>query len=207
MTKQALVLGLCLLGACGKKGGDAPKVEIDPGHVAAVNAAIPADLKGKLEFELATVEGMKKGESFKLAAPKGWKAGGPIPGTLKPADSDGFESKAWGKTQLKVGHDCNGACEKKDWAAVSDKVYFSQFTGGTVQGKVVKDDKGTNRRTLVFERKVSDAFPEHDVAVDIITAWWDPEGPRYYVCSAELGAPAKGLVAAFELACSKVSAD
>src|SRR5215212_7178884 len=115
MTKQGLAFALCALLACGKGGGDAPKVDIDAAHVAAVNAAVPAELKGKLEFEATTVAGSRKGESFKLAAPKGWQAGGPIPGTLRPADSDGFESKAWGKTKLKVGTDCNGTCEKKDW--------------------------------------------------------------------------------------------
>lgn len=207
MTKQWLAIGLLALGACGKKG-DAPKVDIDPAHVSAVNAAIPADLKGKIEFEVASVEdGMKKKSTMKLAAPKGWKQDGPIPGTLRPADGDMMGSKTWGKTEMRIGHNCDGACEKKDWAAVSDKVNFSQFTGGKVEGKIVKDEKGTNRRTLVFERKVSESFPEHDVAVNIVTAWWDPDGSRYYTCGAELGVPAKTLVQAFELACSKVSVE
>lgn len=204
--KQWFVI-VCALGACSKNSQDAAKVDIGADHVAAVNAAIPADQKGKVEFELGTVEGGRKGkEAFKLAVPKGWKKGF-MPGSLEPADTEGMGSKTLGKTSLKVGSDCNGTCEKKDWAAVSDKVYFAQFTGGTVQGKVIKDDKGTNRRTLVFERKVNDAFPEHDVAVNVITAWWDPDGARYFTCTAELGTPAKALAAAFELACSKVSGE
>ena len=207
MTKHWLAIALCALGACGKKG-DAPKVDIDAAHVSAVNAAIPADLKGKIEFEVTSVEdGMRKHKTtYKLAAPKGWKTDGPIPGTLRPADGDMMGSKTWGQTQLRVGENCDGACEKKDWAAVSDKVNFSQFTKGQVEGKVVKDDKGTNRRTLVFERKPSD-FPEHDVAVHVITAWWDPDASKYFTCTAELGVPAKGLAQAFELACSKVSVE
>ncbi len=192
------------LAACGKSSKDAPKVDIDDAHVAAVNAALPADLKDKLVFEKSTVEaGMgKKKETYTLAAPKGWKAGF-MPGSLEPADADNFGSKTLGKTSLAVGSDCNGSCEKKDWAAVADKVYFAQLTSNK-DGKILKDEKGENRRTVVFEGKVSD-FPEHDVAIRIVTAWWEPDATRYFTCVAELGVPVKGAAAAFEKACSKVS--
>src|SRR5262245_9142190 len=112
MTKQWLAIAVCALGACSKKSGDAAKVDIGADHVAAVNAAIPPDLKGKIEFELGTVEAGRKGkEAFKLAVPKGWKKGF-MPGSLEPADSETFGSKTMGKTSLKVGSDCNGTCEK-----------------------------------------------------------------------------------------------
>jgi len=199
-----LIAVVAALAACGKSNKDAPKVDIDDAHIAAVNAALPTDLKDKLVFEKKDIEaGMgKKKETYTVAAPKGWKAGF-IPGSLEPADADNFGSKTLGKSSFRVGSDCNGSCEKKDWASVADKVYFSQMTGDK-DGKIVKDEKGENRRTVIFEGKVSD-FPEHDVAVRIVTAWWEPDSTHYYVCQAELGVPVKGAAAAFEKACSKVS--
>ena len=203
MTKHgALILSLLAASAACKNKQAAPSVDIDDAHVAAVNAAVPADLKDKITFAVGDVKGMGKNDNFKAAVPKGWKAGF-MPGSLEPADADNFGSKMLGKTSMKIGSDCNGTCEKKDWAAVSDKVYFANMTGDK-DGKVIKDEKGENRRTVVFEGKLSD-FPEHDVAVRIVTAWWDPEGTRYFVCEVDLGPPVKGAAAAFEKACSKVS--
>jgi len=185
-------------GAAGK-GGDLPA-----DHVAAVNAAIPADLKDKVQFEAGRiVENEKRNRAFKLAVPKGWKPGRFIPGMLEPPDPDTIGSKTLGKTQMGVGRNCDGRCEKKDWAAVSDKVLYSQFTSGQVQGKVMKDEKRPNGRTIVFEGAPS-AFPDKDVAIYIYNSWWEPEGSEYYTCSAELGTPVKGAAAAFEQACAKV---
>ena len=212
--KTWLLIGSCLVAGCSKKDSDASgsakptsgggDTSID---VAGVNAAIPADLKGKIEFEAGTIElGHRGRESAKAAVPKGWKKGF-MPGSLEPADADNFGSKTFGKTSMTIGTDCNGSCEKKDWAAVSDKVYFSQFTGGKTEGKVIKDEKGDNRRTLVFEHKVSDSFPEKEVAARVIVAWWTPDSERYYTCQAEVGTPVKGLLPAFEKACAKVAVE
>lgn len=214
-------LGLCALlfvAACGKDksgdkaagggdkgGGKSAAASVTAEHVAAVNAAIPADMKDKLEFELGTVEDEKgrDKDTYKLAVPKGWKKGF-MPGELEPADSDNFGSKTLGKTDLQVGSSCDGACEKKDWAASTDKSQFAPLTG---DGKVLKDEKRANGRTLVVERKVSESFPEKDVAVSIRTVWWEPDGSRYYYCFADLGTPAKALADAFEKACSAVAAE
>lgn len=204
MTRLAMLV--LVAAACGKDPNAVPKADVTAEHVAAVNAAVPAELKGTLEFELATVKegkGRREG-SFKVAAPKGWKPGF-MPGELEPADADNFGSKTLGRTSFRVGSNCDGACEKKDWAATSDKVNFAQYASGQVKGKVVKDEKGKNTRTLVFEHEVSESFPEKDVAVTIVRAWWDPDGSRYFTCSAELGTPVKAAAAAFELACTKVA--
>jgi hypothetical protein len=212
MTRLAIVtlVTLGLAAACGKgdskegaagaKGG-----EVSADQVAAINAALPAELKGKLEFEAGRiVENEKRNRAYKAAVPKGWKKGF-MEGELKPADADNFgESPTLGKSRMSVGSNCDGTCEKKDWAAVSDKVMFTQFTGGKIEGKVIKDEKRATGRTLVFEVKPPDAFPEKRVAVYVLTAWWDPEGSKYHTCQAELGAPAKGAAAAFEKACSGV---
>jgi len=204
MTRFAVLV--LVAAACGKDPNAVPKADVTKEHVAAVNAALPAELKGTLEFELGTVKegkGRREG-AFKLARPKGWKDGF-MPGELEPADADNFGSKTLGRSSFTVSSNCDGACEKKDWAATSDKVNFAPFTSGTVEGKVVKDVKGTNTRTLVFEHVVSESFPEKDVAISIVTAWWSPEGSRYFTCRAELGTPLKGAAAAFEQACAKVT--
>jgi hypothetical protein len=201
MKNWFAIAGIAALAACGgskdDKGGSSGKtVEVD---AAAVNAALPADLKGKLEFEAGTIE-HRKGKSFKVAVPKGWKKGF-MPGELEPADADNFGSKTLGKSTFKVSTDCNGACEPKDWAAVSDKVMFQQWGKGG--SKIVKDEKGENRRTMVVEETPSD--PERGVAARVLVAWWEPQGSNYYTCMAELGTPLKGAVAAFEKACANVA--
>ncbi|MGN6105410.1 MAG: hypothetical protein ACTHU0_09925 [Kofleriaceae bacterium] len=204
MTKLSGSAVLVLsVAACG--GSKVNDVKITDEHVAAVNAAVPADLKDKLSFEAGEikVERGRRTISYKLAIPKGWKKGF-MEGELKPADADNFGSKTLGRSELQVGSNCDGACKKKDWAAVSDKVHFSQFTSGKMEGKVLKDEKGPHRRTLVFEAKTSESFPEHSVAVYVMTAWWDPDDSRYYTCQAELGAQIKGAADAFEKACSLV---
>lgn len=221
MTRLAwttLTLALAALAgpACGKdssKGGGgapaaAPPEELPADLVAAVNAAVPADLKDKLQFEAGRViEDEKRQRGYKVVVPVGWKGGGVIPGTLRPADSDSFESKTLGKSLMRIGRNCDGTCEKKDWPAVANKVLYSQFTNGQVEGKVLKDEKRPNGRTLVFEHKLPEAFPEHEVAIYIHTSWWEPDATEYYTCSAELGVPLKGAAAAFEKACSKVIRD
>ena len=197
MNKLCLVL---LLVAC-KDKQEAPKVDITADHLAAVTAAIPPELKGKIEFEIGTVEismSKRNTKSLKLVKPKGWKAGF-MPGSLEPADS-----AALGKTTLDVGSNCDGVCENKDWDKVSDKVNFTPLVAGG-KGKVLKDVKGKNTRTVVFEHEPSES--SFAIATTIMTAWWDPDGEKYFTCRAELGTPAKGLADAFEKVCSKVSGD
>lgn len=203
MTKY---IWIALVTACGGNKDSAPSVSISDADLQAVNAAVPADLKGKVEFEVGEIvdEKGRKKVSYKLVKPKGWKPGF-MPGSLKPGDADNFGSPTLGKSELTVGSNCDGACEKKDWANVSDKVHFARFSDGKMEGKVLKDEKGKNERVVVFEHKASEHFPEKDVAVTVMRAWWDPEGTRYFTCEAQLGTPIKGLAAAFEKVCAKVS--
>ena len=194
-------------GKGGSKEGAAGGGEIAADFVASVNAALPADLKDKVQFEAGhVIENEKHQRGFKAAVPKGWKAGRFMPGTLEPPDADSFGSKTLGKTQMGIGRNCDGTCEKKAWAEVSDRVLYKQFTSGQVEGKVMKDEKRPNGRTLVFERKPG-SFPERDVAIHIYTSWWEPDGTEYYTCSVELGMPLKGAAEAFEKACSKIIKD
>lgn len=204
MTKKLFVT-LLFVAACGKKGGgDAPAVSITQADADAVNALVPAEMKDKVTFEVTKIEDKmgRRTTTYTVVAPKGWKKGF-MPGSLEPADADNFGSKTFGKTSLKVGSNCDGECKPKDWAATADKVYFSQFTGGKVEGKVVKDEKQKTSRTLVFEQEKAASTGEKNV--EVITAWWTDGAKKHYVCEAELGALSTGLAAAFEKACSKVS--
>jgi hypothetical protein len=142
-----------------------------------------------------------------MVVPKGWKKGF-MPGELEPADADNFGSKTFGKTTLRIGTNCDGTCEKKDWAATADKATFGPILTG-MKGKAVKDEKAGdgNGRLVVFEteRDPNSPFGDKDVAVYVVRAWWTKDSTKYWTCHAELGVPAKGLAAAFEKVCAKVS--
>jgi hypothetical protein len=211
MNKKLILVAL-VVAACGKKGGGGAD-SITKADADAVNALVPADMKGKVEFEVATIEDGhgRHPTKYSVVGPKGWKKGF-MPGSLEPADSDNFGSKTLGKSTFKVGSNCDGSCEKKDWAAVVDKVYYKQFTGGQVKGKVIKDDKLPTSRTLVFQTEPESHDQGNGVVatsgikqIQIIRTWWTDGASKHYVCEAELGELSFGLAAAFEKACSKVS--
>src|SRR5262249_12628012 len=157
-------------------------------------------LKGKVVFEVAKISDDfgKHSTTYTVVAPKGWKKGF-MPGSLEPADADNFGSKTLGKTSIKVGDNCDGSCEAKDWAAVVDKVYYKQLTSGEVTGKVIKDDKQKFGRTVVFQSEPKEhqegttTVTSGEKGTKIITTWWSDGGSRHYVCDVELAEPAMGL--------------
>jgi len=214
-----------LAAACGKKkSGDAAASapSITKADADAANAAVPADLKSKVVFEVRTVEDKvgRHTHKYTFVAPKSWKAGF-MPGSVKPDDADNL---GFG-TEMQVGTNCDGSCEPKDWAKVSDKVNFSQYTSGKATGKVVKDVKGKTDRLLVFanEPTVQENAGSASMTVNgktttttvtatsgtkgvtIIHAWWNDGDSRYFTCEATLDEGAAVLADAFEKACAKVS--
>ena len=219
MTKQLIVVLVCAT-ACGKKGADAPPVT--KADADAVNAAVPADFKGKIEFEVGAIKDDfgHHTTTYSLILPKGWKKGF-MPGSLEPADGDSFGSKTLGKTSISVGSNCDGDCKSKDWAAVVDKVFYKQYTSGEVPGKIIKDDKQKSSRTLVFQQepKVETTTTQSgtttstttatsgEKGITIITTWWTDGASQHYKCMVQLGEPAIGLAAAFEKLCAKVSVE
>ena len=172
-------------GNTGSNGTPSAPATLDPAVVAAVEAKLPESLKGKVTFE--AVEG-EKGRHLAVQ-PKGWEQG-VIPGRVKPPAGGpdlGF------MTAFSTGSNCDGSCEAKDWAAVSDKVEFSQFTGGDWQ--VEKDEKLPDGRILVAKKADR---------VDIALARWKTGASRYFSCRATLDKPLMEAAAAFEEACRQM---
>jgi hypothetical protein len=172
---------------CGKKGGgDAAAKPLD---LAGVNALVPAPLKDKLVFEERKIE-EERGRHTKVytvAAPKAWVPGFKGFAQLKPDDkeADSF------MTKLSVGTNCDGSCEPKDWGATVGKVYESYL-----KGKVIKDEKGKNSRTIIAEAG--------DQRVVLVATWTDGAS-EYSSCEATLDKPWFDAAPAFEKACQVVN--
>ncbi len=189
MTRLAVVL----LVACGSKS-TAPAAEVTAVDVASDNAMIPFGWRGKLQFAAGTIVNE---QTFDLAVPKGWKPG-LTAGTLEPADSAGFGSKVFGKSELRVGSGCDGACEPKDWAAAVDEAVYQRYTNGGVRGTVLHDTKRPDGRTLIFE------VTQNVHEVHLVTTWWTEGDSKYYECRATLGEASIALYPVFEKVCAKV---
>ena len=180
-----LALALVTTAACGKKGGDsAPAKPID---VAGVNALVPASLKDKLVFEETKIaeERGKKTVTYTVASPKGWVEGFKGFAQRKPTDSDSF------MTKFSVGTNCDGACQPKDWSEVVGKVYKSYLSG-----KVEKDEKGKNSRTIIAE--------SGDQKIVLVATWADGAS-RYSSCEATLDKQWWDAAPAFAKACEAVN--
>ena len=81
---------LVMIAACGKKSGDTgAAATVTKADADAANAALPADMKDKIEFEVRTMDdGMKHHPTkYTFVAPKQWKKGF-MPGEVEPNDGD-----------------------------------------------------------------------------------------------------------------------
>jgi hypothetical protein len=196
---------VAILVAC-KDGGDGgrPKVAIPDDHAAAVNDRVPATWRDKLRFEIGTlVEG---DQTYKLARPTGWEPG-PLPGSIQaPGQGKRFAT-------MRVGSNCDGKCEAKDWPSVVERLYYAKFSQPGITGQAITDLRQPDRRTLVFvrektEQREGDAvFVVGERGVNILTTWWRPGGSEHYICEVELVEEAIDLARAFERACAVVSAE
>ena len=186
-NKLFLVLAIT---ACSKSSGEpAAAAKVAPAiDAAAVNALVPAALKDKLVFEQRELSEARGRHPIKytLAAPKGWNQDMEMFASLKGAEGTGF------MTSFAVGSNCDGACEPKDWAAVSAKVNFKQFAGD----KAVTDESTPTSHLLIAER---------DDSVHVVYAWWETGARKYHTCTASLEAPVKDAAKAFAKACQAVA--
>lgn len=183
---------LSTVAACGKgdKGGGgsaaAPAAALD---LAGINALVPEALKAKVTFEKAEIkrERGRRTAVFTLAAPKGWTQKQKDFSTLSPADQEGMFG-----TSIDVGTNCDGVCQPKDWAAVSDKSNFAQFK----DAKILKDEKTATSRLMIAE--MSDkTYVQH--------ATWTAGAKRYSTCMVTLKDEYREAAPAFAKACESVS--
>jgi len=184
-----VVAALAVAGGCGKKSDDAragakdqaPAAAPGDAELAAINAAVPDDLEPVLKF--AMTEG-KRGR-LTVAAPVGWDKG-IMPGSWKaPASADLGDT-----TRFSASTNCDGACEKKDWAPIVDKVEFARQI--KLGGKVTVDEKTEGSRIVVIDR---------GNLATVAAAWWKPDGTHYFYCRALLAGRAVKAVDAFAKAC------
>lgn len=166
------------------EGTSTEKPQVD--DPAAVNAAVPADLRASLAFEVKTVE---DGELSALV-PRGWVESEYMPGKFEPPDSSdlGF------MTRFDVGSNCDGLCAAKDWKATVEKAEFGRLSddpGFTI----AKDEQIPGGRIVVGRSERSSR---------VIAAWWKEGASKYYVCRASLDGDAARAIDAFERACRAV---
>lgn len=190
MKKLALLL---VVAACGKSSSSssssAPAVTIDP---AAVNALVPAELKDKLVFEQRDIleERGKETATYTMAAPKDWEQENKMFASLRPKK----DANMGFFTKLQVGSNCDGMCEPKDWAKVSEKVDFAQFRDGWT---IVKDEAGKTSHLLIASK---------GKRTDIVYAWWTEGARMYFTCTATLDGEESAAADAFAKACQAVNA-
>lgn len=156
-----------------------PKAD-DP---AAINAAVPENLRAELSFEAKTAE------DGKLAAivPAGWTESEYIPGKFTPPDGSGLGIMS----RFDVGANCDGMCAAKDWAATVEKAEFGRLTGDA-GFTITKDEKIPGGRLLIGRT---------ERATRLVAAWWKEGASQYYVCRASLDGKAAEAIDAFERAC------
>lgn len=187
ITTFTLALSLTAAIGCSKDdetpgGASAAKpAENQPARVdlAAINAAAPKELD--LTFESRSIE-----DELTAIVPVGWEAGRVFPGNLTPPSG----SKLGFFTRFKVGSNCDGACEPKEWAPIVDKVEFERFSADGAE--VLTDEKADGHRLVIGKA---------DDRLMIVAAWWKQDASRYFYCRAELDDEALPAKAAFEQAC------
>ncbi len=168
-----------------EKQAEAPATDFTQA-LAAVNAARPAG--ATIEFEAQTLDK----EKIVAAVPKGWKAGF-IPGSFEPPEGSnlGF------MTKYKVGTNCDGMCEPKDWAAVAEKVDLGQFRDAT-RWEILEEQALTAPTGKLLVAK-----PKDDKKVYLAAARWKDGAEKYFTCHATLDAEAVDLLPAFKTACAQ----
>ncbi len=185
-----LFASLLALG-CGKKegggdgeGGEASSAKNLKSAVEAANKAVPEGTK--LAFKV--YEEPKKAR-FSAVVPDGWTESEHMPGSFEPPK----DSALGFMTRFRVGTNCDGACEPKDWAAVTEKVNLKQLRTGTVSKE---EDLGGSGKLLIASKGTSKY-------VQVVK--WGKKSKFYISCRANLSKDAHDLVAAVEAACRAIT--
>jgi len=175
-----LGLSLCLLVGCGGKkpgGGDFKDVEA---KVAEVNAKVPDAHKADVKFKAVKLDAGRLGGLI----PESWVESPNLAGFYQPA---GKSVRDGDLTRYRLGSNCEGTCQDKDWASVVKNNEFD------LRGTVVKDEAlGDDGRLLMTENEGS---------VHLRLARWKKGGSRYFYCKVSLEPDARALADAFAAAC------
>ncbi len=169
-------------GGGGKADAKAELAAIAGKPVADVNAQIPEELAGKLEF----VAVLGEDDEHVAVQPKGWEGSKGMPERVKPPEAAGLGFM----TTFSTGSNCDGTCEPKDWPATAEKVDFAQFKGQDFT--IVKDEKNGSTRVLIA-KTVDRTY--------VVAATWKEGAKRYFICRATLDQEIAAAAPAFEAAC------
>jgi hypothetical protein len=192
-------IGVVALAACGSRSTQPPTASSgsstpDADPVAAVNALVPAELRGQLQFEQRTVS--VKGRRFTLPVPIGWKDDGTPNGNLERPDEPKHDGPPYFASGLTVrGNACDG-----DWTGkgCSSSPAAFQVEDGLLK-PIKKDGKVLAERVSATEHllELDDQF-----ATYAIRAWWNDGAQRFAYCAATLTDPLRAARAAFAAACA-----
>ncbi len=191
MSRLALasVFGVMLaLGCKGKSDKDGDKeIDVDAVKkkmadelVPKVKAAVPKDLGKPLDFKVS-VEADGK---IVAVVPADWKRG--VLNDWNPPGGD-FGNKVW------ISTNCDGMCQKKDWAKVVEKVDLAPLR--TADFTVVKEEKLDDGKLLVAKKKDD----EKDVRAVVVR--WKDDARQYYACRVDLNGDYAAAIDAFVMAC------
>lgn len=191
MRSPILFLLLGILASCGGKKEESAEAkgpsqaELDQA-VTAANKAVPADLGTSVEF--AIYREPKKAR-YVAIVPKGWEESDVMPGSFEAPDVLGS------MTRFRVGTNCDGTCEPKDWAATAEKINFKQLRSGTIE----KEEELPGGGKLIISKKSGSTY--------VSLARWSDKGRFYLTCYANLETKAATLVTAAETACKAMATD
>ncbi|MEP6864169.1 MAG: hypothetical protein ABJE66_26320 [Deltaproteobacteria bacterium] len=181
MKRLALLTILC---ACGDKRAEP--------EVTAVNALVPANLQGQLEFVMRDVDElqvMPTKQKWKVAAPKSWEVrrdGGRISPPNQP--NDGTLNSRVGSFIALWTEKCESECTPPPrlQAVLSEHAE-----------DIVVNGKPLHRRTQVWSM---DGTGDEGVYITVHT--WASAGPVYHECKVRLLPELKDAEKAFEAACT-----
>ena len=193
MSLQAVAAAVMAVAAC---SGPRPAM-ID---LAAVNAAVPEEMRSTLAFEqrdlVVEVEGVKA--RYSIAVPAGFKI---MPWRKPSASNQVIELGDLDQGKLTLGSLCDGACGLRDWKATVDELSFVPIRA--IQATEVAADETTTDPATRLERRV--LIAKHAGVVPrttVVHATWMEGGDRYWICQFELTGAFQSAVAAFVKACA-----
>ena len=144
-----------------------------PSRADAANTKLPPGLAG-LRFEERSVTDARSSHTTQAVVPVGWVEEAGWAGWFKPPK----EANLGWMTAFKVGTNCAGACEPKDWKAVIEKELLAAIPDKVRKGEETLPENGRVR----WGADASTAWVQ--------AAWYTEGASNYTLCTATLDSPA-----------------